>query len=82
MIRGANALTQPPKRLADRIAAVENSLLPYVPVEGLTGWSLPERMRYHRVPGISIAVIHNYRVDWVKSYGLADTTTNRPVTNE
>ncbi|MFD2935105.1 serine hydrolase [Spirosoma flavum] len=81
MLTGADALTQPPKRLADRIAAVENSLLPYVPVEGLKGWSLQERMRYHGVPGVSVAVIHNYRVDWVKSYGLADTTNHRPVTN-
>ncbi len=77
-----HAVAQPPQKLADRIAAVENSLLPYVPVEGLKGWNLQERMRYHRVPGLSVAVIHNYRVDWVKSYGLADTTNRRPVTNE
>ena len=82
MLTGGNALAQPLKKLADRIAAVENSLLPYVPVEGLKGWNLQERMRYHRVPGLSVAVIHNYRVDWVKSYGLADTTNRRPVTNE
>ncbi len=82
MLMDGNALAQLPKRLADRIAAVENSLLPYVPVEGLKGWNLQERMRYHRVPGVSVAVIHNYRVDWVKSYGLADTTNHRPVTNE
>ena len=82
VIPGADVLAQPPKRLPDRIAAVENNLLPYVPVEGLKGWSLQERMRYHRVAGLSVAVIHNYRVDWVKSYGLADTTTHRPVTNE
>lgn len=73
---------QPPRKLADRVAAVENSLVPYVPVAGLNGWNLEERMRYHRVPGLSVAVIHHYNVDWVKSYGLADTLTHRPVTNE
>lgn len=66
----------------DRIRQVETSLLPYVPVEGMAGWRLEDRMRQHRVPGLSIAVIHNYQIDWVKSYGLADTLTRRPVTNE
>ena len=69
-----------PTSIAARVAAVEHSLLPYVPVRGLPGWSLPERMRYYRVPGLSIAVIHNYRVEWAKGYGLADTTTRAPVT--
>ena len=70
-----------PRRVADRIQLVENSLLPYVPVEGLPGWNLRERMRYHRVPGLSIAVIHNYRVEWAKAYGWADTTARTPATN-
>jgi len=65
-----------------RIAQVENSLLPYVPVEGLAGWNLPERMKFHRVPGLSIAVIRDYKIDWVKAYGLADTTTRKRVTTE
>jgi CubicO group peptidase (beta-lactamase class C family) len=65
-----------------RIPQVESSLMPYVPVEGVPGWNLADRMRVHRVPGLSIAVIRDYRVDWVKSYGLADTLTRRPVTNE
>ncbi len=59
-LTGANALPQVPKRLTDRIAAVENSLIPYVPVDGLAGWNLLERMRYHQVAGVSVAVIHNY----------------------
>jgi CubicO group peptidase (beta-lactamase class C family) len=69
-----------PATQAARIRAVENSLGPYVPVAGLPGWNLLDRMRYHGVPGLSIAVIHNYRIDWVKGYGLADTTARTPVT--
>ncbi|RSK47510.1 serine hydrolase domain-containing protein [Hymenobacter rigui] len=69
-----------PATVAARRAAVEQGLMPYVPVQGLPGWSLLERMRYYRVPGLSIAVIHNYRVEWAQGYGLADTTTQRPVT--
>ncbi|TYZ06378.1 serine hydrolase [Hymenobacter lutimineralis] len=69
-----------PASVPTRIRAVENSLLPYVPVAGLPGWNLLDRMKYHRVPGLSIAVIHNYRVEWVKGYGWADTTKRLPVT--
>ena len=66
--------------VAARIQQVENSLLPYVPVDGLPGWNLPERLKYHRVPGLSIAVIHNYQIEWVKAYGWADTTARTPAT--
>lgn len=65
-----------------RIAEVENSLMPYVPVAGLKGYNLLDRMRYHRVPGVSIAVIQDYKIAWAKAYGLADTMTRRPVTTE
>jgi len=77
----AQAPTPPlPATVAGRIRAVENGLLPYVPVAGLPGWNLAERMKYHRVPGLSIAVIHQYRVEWAKAYGWADTTARTPVT--
>lgn len=76
------SIAQPPKRLADRIAAVEKSLIPYVPVAGLKGWTIEERMKLYKVPGVSVAVIRNYKIDWVKAYGLADTTTGKPVTTE
>jgi CubicO group peptidase (beta-lactamase class C family) len=71
-----------PASVARRVRAVENQLGPYVPVAGMAGWNLAQRMRHHRVPGLSIAVIHNYRVDWAKSYGWADTTAKTPVTEE
>ncbi|WP_051719122.1 serine hydrolase domain-containing protein [Hymenobacter sp. IS2118] len=69
-----------PPTVAARIRQVENSLLPYVPVAGLPGWNLRDRMKFHRVPGLSIAVIRNYQIDWVKAYGWADTTARTPVT--
>ena len=77
-----SSLAQPPKRLADRIAAVETSLIPYVPVASLKGWTIQERMKLYKVPGVSVAVIRNYQIDWMKAYGLADTTARKPVTTE
>jgi CubicO group peptidase (beta-lactamase class C family) len=59
---------------------VEQSLVPNVPVAGADGWRLIDRMRFHRVPGLSIAVVHEGRVDWVGAYGLADTLRRTPVT--
>ena len=43
-------------------------------------WSLKERMSYYNLHGISIAVIHNYKIEWAKGYGWADTSEHRPVT--
>ncbi len=63
-----------------RIRAVENNLIPYVPIAGFSGWNILDRMKFYKVPGLSIAVINNYKIDWVKSYGLADTLKKTPVT--
>ncbi len=82
LVPAGSPLAQPPRRLADRITAVENSLIPYVPVAGLKGWTIQDRMRLYKVPGVSLAVIRDYKIEWVKSYGLADTTARLPVTAE
>jgi CubicO group peptidase (beta-lactamase class C family) len=39
-------------------------------------------MKELKVNGVSIAVIDNYKIDWVKSYGWADTLEGKAVTNE
>ncbi|MBG9378774.1 serine hydrolase [Panacibacter sp. DH6] len=67
---------------AQKIKEVENSLMQYVPVKGFAGWNILDRMKYYKVPGLSIAVISNYKVDWAKAYGMADTTLHTPVTTE
>jgi CubicO group peptidase (beta-lactamase class C family) len=64
------------------IKEVENNLIPFVPVRDFKGWNILERMKYYKVPGVSIAVIKDYKIDWAKGYGLADTIQKTPVTNE
>lgn len=61
------------KQKAD-MEAVEHNLMPYVPVKGFVGWDIKERMKYYGVPAVSIAVIKNFKIEWAKSYGWADTT--------
>ena len=34
------------------------------------------------VPGVSIAVIKDFKIDWAKGYGVADVETGTPVTTE
>jgi len=70
------------KSLPNRIEEVENNLIPFVPVKGFKGWNIIDRMKYYKVPGVSIAVIKDYKIDWAKGYGLADTTQKTPVTIE
>ncbi|WP_298115136.1 serine hydrolase [Flavobacterium sp.] len=70
------------KQLKDRINQVENNLIPYVPVKGFNGWNIIDRMKYYKVPGLSIAVIKDYKIDWAKGYGLADTIQKTKVTTE
>lgn len=65
--------------VAARIRSVENNLIPYVPVAGFPAWNIKERMRYYGIPGASVAIIKDYKIDWAKSYGLADTTKKTAV---
>ena len=70
------------KNVADRMLQVENNLIPFVPVKDFKGWNILDRMKYYKVPGVSIAVIKDYKIDWAKGYGLADTSQKTPVTTE
>ncbi|PHX96007.1 MAG: serine hydrolase [Gemmatimonadetes bacterium] len=59
------------------IARIEG---PQVPDRGgLDGLSIPQLMQRLSVPGVSIAVIKDFRVEWVKTYGVADVESGRPV---
>ncbi|CAN5392389.1 hypothetical protein BH09BAC4_BH09BAC4_51630 [soil metagenome] len=67
--------------LPERIRQVETGLLPSIIVEGdsITQFSIQDRMKFHKVPGLSIAVIRNGKLDWAKGYGVASQEGDRPV---
>jgi CubicO group peptidase (beta-lactamase class C family) len=65
---------------AARMQRFENGLGPPVRVKGETGWNLLERMNHYKVPGVSIAVIDDFKIVWAKGYGVADLATKAPVT--
>lgn len=65
-----------------KIKRVEHGLLPAVLIKGDPAWSLAERMKFYKVPGLSVAVIENYSVVWARAYGVKDLETKEPVTTE
>lgn len=66
----------------DKINEVENNLSGVQGAEKDSAWNIITRMRYYGVKGVSIALIHNYRLEWTKGYGWADEEAKRPVTSE
>ena len=62
------------------IAEIEGPQLPNR--QGADSLTIPEVMAYYNVPGVSIAVIHDFEIHWAKSWGVADVETDAPATNE
>lgn len=67
-----------------RIKSVENGLIKEILIEGqkVKKMKLSERMPYYMVPGVSIAVIDKFQVEWAKGYGVKEKGGSDPVTNE
>ncbi len=42
--------------------------------------SLKDRMLFYEVNAVSIAVIKDYKIEWVKAYGFSDVSEKRPAT--
>ncbi len=45
-------------------------------------WTLKERMTFYEVKAVSIAVIKDYKIEWVKAYGIADAEEKRDATTQ
>jgi len=71
-------------QVALRIKNVENGLLEFKPgaPPGKKKWTLAERMAVHKIPGVSIAVIDENKIDWAKSYGVLKAGSDAVVTPE
>ena len=64
---------QSPETSIDRrIGRVEHGLLSAFGDPPWKRMSLAERMEYYNVPGVSIAVINDYQVEWAKGYGVLE----------
>ncbi len=66
----------------DNIKRVETGLINPVYLEGDSTWTIEARIKYYHVPGVSIAVINNGKIEWSKTYGVMDEETKQRVTKE
>lgn len=66
--------------VAGRIAQVEQNLGSHYMIKGQPPYTLKAQMARYHINGLSIAVIHNYHIDWARGYGWADSAEQRPVT--
>ena len=82
-VLGQKESTRFSKEIEDKIAQVEKNLSGWVQItDSALQYELAERMSFYKVNGLSIAVIHNYQLEWARGYGLADLSEHRPVTTQ
>ena len=75
-------IASPSPDLDKRINMIENEM-PVLSAKGLLlgeTTTLAERMKHYHVPGVSIAVINDYKIEWAKGFGVGDVEENNPVT--
>lgn len=70
------------KEVQDKIKQVENNLVPWTMAQDSLKFNLEARMAQYKIPGLSIAVIKDYKIEWVKAYGWADISEHRAVTTK
>ena len=72
--------------LEARIQRIENGLVPEpgIVIKGQAPqrMALSDRMELYKVPGVSIAVINDFKIEWAKGYGVKEAGGNDPVTTE
>src|SRR5580700_6968455 len=66
--------------IESQIKEVETNLGGWVQIAGAPKWTLGDRMNSYHCNGVSIAVIKDYKIQWARSYGFADSLDKRPVT--
>lgn len=66
---------------AERMAAIEGAQAS-AGANGLGTLTIDELMKRFNVPGVSIAIIHDFNIHWAKGYGIADVETGAPVNTE
>ena len=65
-----------------QIQNIENGLMEPFHIQGATleTFTLVDRMKKYQVPGVSMALIDNGKIAWVKTWGVCDVNGAEPVT--
>lgn len=70
------------KETLQKIEEVESNVTPRLILNNAKPTTITDRMQFHKVNGLSIAVINNYKIEWAKAYGFADVKDKKPMTTE
>ncbi len=67
-----------------RMGRVLDGLRPAFSIKGETPvrWTLVERMQFHKVPGVSIAIVDSGRIIWARGFGVKEAGGTDSVTTE
>lgn len=72
------------KKIEQRIRRVVGNLRPSTAFDGTYGlpMNLRERMEHYNTPGVSIAVINDFEIEWARGFGVRDVRSSENVTAE
>lgn len=72
------------KHTDKRIKRIINSLLPSTGLEGKfdSPRSLRDRLTHYHTPGVSIAVINDFEIEWAQGWGVCDARSKNKVTTK
>ena len=82
-LRDASAQTPEAAKsvIEQRIRHVTNRLLVETAVDGVFGsGTLQERMAYYHTPGVSVAVVNNFAIEWARGFGVQEAGGHRRIT--
>jgi CubicO group peptidase (beta-lactamase class C family) len=73
----------PSRKVEDRIARVESGIEPIALEKGETRQlDLLALMKLYNDPGLSVAVIEDYKIAWAKAYGTSEVNGGMPITTK
>src|SRR4051812_11869187 len=69
------------KIAADKVSAFENGLTETREIifddSILSKYNIVDRMKFYKVPSVSIALVNDGKIEWAKAYGFADVENKR-----
>lgn len=70
------------KLIESRIDNIISNLLPKTGLENKfdSPQSLIDRMKHYHTPGVSMAIVNNFEIEWAQGFGVCDVRFQRPVT--
>ena len=70
--------------LAKEIEQIENGLMTSIIIKGkpIPKFSIHDRMKYHKIHGLSIVFIENNEIKWARQYGVKEAGKSDPITRE